>query len=83
MHNGNVRKIKRNQMYLSYAKEIFQKKRKTRKDLKLAKIYIVFGFFFKKKQGVEIQAIYLGFKTLMSKVFLLADLIFVTQKFVK
>ena len=23
MHNGNVRKIKRNQMYLSYAKEIF------------------------------------------------------------
>lgn len=23
MHNGNVKKIKRNQMYLSYAKEIF------------------------------------------------------------
>lgn len=82
MHNGNVKKIKRNQMYLSYAKEIFQKKRKTRKDLKLAKIYIVWIFFLK-KQGVEIQAIYLGFKTLMSKVFLLADLIFVTQKFVK
>ena len=55
MHNGNVRKIKRNQMYLSYAKEIFQKKRKTRKDLKLAKIYIVFGFFFKKSKGLKFR----------------------------
>lgn len=82
MHNGNVRKIKRNQMYLSYAKEIFQKKRKTRKDKNWQK-YILCLEFFLKKQGVESLSIYLGFKTLISKVFLLADLIFVTQKFVK
>ena len=51
MHNGNVKKIKRNQMYLSYAKEIFQKKRKTRKDKNWQKYILCLEFFLKKARG--------------------------------
>lgn len=63
-------------------RKFFRKKGKQGKTKIGKNIYCVWNFF-KKKQGVESLSIYLGFKTLISKVFLLADLIFATQKFVK